>query len=68
MKELIEAFIIDKFKCKPPVEMSRVDMFVNVNGEQCYRAIYEGYSCNDFVVATNSELLEFMWSRINERI
>lgn len=65
MKELIEAFIIDKFKCKPPVEMSRVDTFID--GEQCYEAIYEGYSGYDTVV-TNSELLEFMWSRINERI
>ena len=64
MKELIEAFILDKFKCKPPVELSRVDMFVNVNGEQCYEAIYEGYSSRDTVV-TCSELLEFMWSRIN---
>lgn len=67
MKELIEAFIIDKFKCKPPVEMSRVDTFVNVNGEQCYEAIHEGYSCYDTVV-TCSELLEFMWSRINDSI
>lgn len=63
MKELIEAYILDKFKCKPPVPMTKVGKFIDLNGEQCYEALYKGYSTYDTVV-TNTELLSFMWGRI----
>lgn len=63
MKELIEAYLKETYKCLPPVQMSKVNKWVNDDGEQCYETIYKNYSTYDTVV-TNSELLEFMWSRI----
>lgn len=63
MKELIEAY----FNEERSVSSYRTTIH---NGDVLYTVkIYNGEGCQDSVeYVTNSELLEFMWSRINDSI